>query len=370
MEKRIIFYLGVIVLTGLVCGCETKTEISDFEKNEKNINLEEIKNTLEGNKLFNREEPFHKRKFKPFLADKWIGNAVSYGCYREGQAPGGKGPSKMQILEDLKILSKHWSLIRVYNADDDTEHILEVIKKNNFSIKVMLGIWLAGENNHPQQKIKNTENVLRGIELVNKFKDIIIAVNVGNEAQVFWSGHKMDMNKQIRYVRALRNNTTVPVTIADDYHFWNKPEGLEISKEIDFIVTHIYPLWNGKTLKEAIPWMDSTYRDIQNRHPQMDIVLGETGWATAYNPFKKGAGEQGTLIKGKVSLRAQEQYLLMYNEWVIKNKITAFLFEAFDEPWKGGGKNSDPSEIEKHWGVFNENRTPKKSFRRYINNIK
>jgi exo-beta-1,3-glucanase (GH17 family) len=102
----------------------------------------------------------------------------------------------------------------------------------------------------------------------------------------------------------------------------------------------------------------------------MDIVLGETGWATAYNPFKKGAGEQGTLIKGKVSLRAQEQYLLMYNEWVIKNKITAFLFEAFDEPWKGGGKNSDPSEIEKHWGVFNENRTPKESFRRYINNIK
>jgi exo-beta-1,3-glucanase (GH17 family) len=33
-----------------------------------------------------------------------------------------------------------------------------------------------------------------------------------------------------------------------------------------------------------------------------------------------------------------------------------FYFEAFDEPWKGG---ADPRDVEKHWGLYNENRTPK-----------
>jgi hypothetical protein len=33
-----------------------------------------------------------------------------------------------------------------------------------------------------------------------------------------------------------------------------------------------------------------------------------------------------------------------------------FVFEAFDEPWKG---SPDPHEPEKHWGLFYENRNPK-----------
>ena len=43
------------------------------------------------------------------------------------------------------------------------------------------------------------------------------------------------------------------------------------------------------------------------------------------------------------------------NKWAIKNKIQIF-FEAFDEKWKGG---EHPNEVEKHWGLFNSDRTPK-----------
>ena len=39
-----------------------------------------------------------------------------------------------------------------------------------------------------------------------------------------------------------------------------------------------------------------------------------------------------------------------------------FLFEAFDESWKGGGSDSSPDVAEKHWGVFDEDRRPKASF--------
>ena len=54
------------------------------------------------------------------------------------------------------------------------------------------------------------------------------------------------------------------------------------------------------------------------------------------------------------------------HDWIVKNRVTTFLFEAFDEPWEGGGDSSDPDEVEKHWGVFYENRQPKPSFNNYL----
>ena len=141
------------------------------------------------------------------------------------------------------------------------------------------------------------------------------------------------------------------MTSADDYNFWNKPESQEVAAEIDFIVTHIYSLWNGKTLDNAIEWMDTIYyQDVKAKHPGKEIAIGETGWATNYNPEKTGPGEQGTQIKGEVSVEAQEEYLIQLNNWINKNQVTTFLFEAFDEPWKGGGEDTGPNEVEKTLG--------------------
>ncbi len=366
MRKTISLLVVSILTAGVLWSCIKETDEPNLKISEQKIVMEDIEKNLEAGVTPERETPFTERKFDPYLNGEWIGNAISYGCYRKGQAPGEKGPSKAEILEDLNILVDHWQLIRVYNADDDSERVLEVIRENNLPIKMMLGVWLANEDKEEGQREENIENVLRGIELANEYKDIIIGVNVGNEAQVFWSWHKMNTEKQIRYIRTLRNNTSLPVTIADDYNFWNKPEAKPVAEELDFIVTHIYPLWNGKTLDIAIPWMDSTYKDIQSRYPETQIVLGETGWATTYNADKTGPGEQGTLIKGEVSVAAQGKYLMLHNEWVNKNKVTTFLFEAFDEPWKGGGEASGANEVEKHWGVFYENRTPKASFENYL----
>jgi len=369
MKYFSIFLINFIIIAGLFISCGNNSDMSKLEKQKQQRAMEELRKNLASDQLPDRQDPFNKRKFHPYLTEKWIGNAVSYGCYREGQEPGKIGPTKAEILEDLNIISKYWNLIRIYNADDDAQRILEVIKENNLPLKMMLGVWLENETEHPERKNSNITNVMHAIQLANRFKDIVIAVNVGNESQVFWSWHRMNTENLIRYIRAVRNHTTMPVTIADDYNFWNKPEGRQVADELDFIVTHIYPLWNGQTLDVTIQWMDSTFNDLQYRYPEMQIVLGETGWATTYNPDKQGPGEQGTLIKGEVSLAAQERYLILHNEWVNENKVTTFLFEAFDEPWKGGGSNSGPNEVEKHWGVFYENRSPKESFKNYLESI-
>ena len=334
------------------------------------LSIKDVSQLLERGSLVHREKPFVTRRFDPYLNGEWIGNAVSYGCYRKGQAPGVKGPSEQEILEDLDIIRQHWNLIRVYGADDDSERILKVIKEKGLPVKVMLGIWLEDEEDHPERKRENARQVLKGIELGNAYPDIIAAINVGNETLVYWSRHRMRQRDLLRYIRMVRKFTRVPVTTADDYIFWEKPESTKLAEEVDFIVVHIYAFWNGKTLDNAIEWMEEIYdHRIRVMHPDKVIAIGETGWATAYNPDKAGPGEQGSLIKGQVGIDAQANYLIQLHRWMHNHQITTFFFEAFDEPWKGGGEESAPSEVEKHWGVYYENREPKESFQKYLDHV-
>jgi len=302
-----------------------------------------------------RQKPFHPRKFKAGDEPR----AISYGPYRHGQAPNANGPSKKQIFEDLNIIKEHWKLIRVYGSDADSQRILQVIDKHDLPIKVLLGVWLENEVDQPQRKALNQQQVENAIKMANRYDGLVAAVSVGNETQVFWSYHRMAAENLIKYIRTVRNNTNVPVSTADDYNFWNKVESKSIAAEIDFIVAHIYPLWNGKPLESAIDWTDHTFhKSVEKMHPGKQIVIGEIGWATNYNQDKNGPGQQGNLINAEVSLKAQE--------WIEETNLTTFLFEAFDEPWKGGGKDTSSKEVEKNWGVFYEDRTPKESFLNYL----
>jgi exo-beta-1,3-glucanase (GH17 family) len=356
-----------VLLLFVSCQSRTPDNTDENLKEQKIKSMEMIELNLKKQLLTERQDPFITREFDPYLNGRWIGKAISYGFYRKGQAPGIKGPSESQILQDLKIILNHWNMIRVYGSDKNSEKVLKVIRKNNLPIKVMLGVWLEDEKDNPERKNENIKEALKAIKLANEYSEIISAINVGNETQVFWSAHKMETASLINYLRTVRNNTSVPVTTADDYNFWNKPESKSIASEVDFIVVHIYPLWNGKSLENSIEWMSNIFfNEIKEFHSDKTIVLGEIGWATNYDSTKTGDGQQGALIKGEVSYSAQEKFLLELSDWIDQYQITTFLFEAFDEPWKGGGENSSPNEIEKHWGVFYENRMPKESFQNYL----
>ncbi len=355
MIKTTFKLLSILCLIILTVSCSI----------ERNKSLVEIEEQLKSASKVEKEQPFIRREFRPYLNDEWIGNAVSYGCYRKGQAPWGPGPTDEEIKEDLDIIVQHWNLIRVYNADDDTERIISIIEEHDYPIKVMLGVWLEKESENELKKAENVKNVLRAIDLARKHEETVLIVNVGNETQVFWSWHKMKEENLRKYIRVVRNNIAQPVTTADDYNFWNKPDSKRIASELDLIVTHAYPLWNSQQLDDSIEWLDNEIILVKEQHNGKTVILGEIGWATNYNPDKKGDGQQGTLIKGDVGLKAQEHFLIMLDKWIEKNQVTTFLFEAFDEPWKGGAEKTGANEVEKNWGVFYENREPKQSFINY-----
>jgi exo-beta-1,3-glucanase (GH17 family) len=293
--------------------------------------------------------------------------AVAYSGFRAGQHPdrgnGAINPSDEEIFEDLKILLSHdLDLIRLYDSGENSATTLKIIKQHNLPIKVLLGIWLDAEvSNHegcpwlelpiPAQKlfdnkIKNMVEVQRGIKLANKYPNIIIAINVGNEALVDWNDHMVSLNNVIGYVREVKQDISQPVTVADNYEWWIR-DGAKLAAELDFIGVHTYPAWENKTIDEALAYTIENIESVHKALPNKPIVILEGGWATTAKEFSTQANEAN-----------QKRYYDEIMKWSETSNTTFFFFEAFDEPWKG-----DPTDLEgaeKYWGLFNVDRTPKK----------
>ena len=292
--------------------------------------------------------------------------AMAYSGFRLGQHPdrgdGAINPSREEILEDLQILVDHdFTLIRMYDVGENTVDTLELIEEHELPIKVLLGMWLRAEvSNHegcpwldepiPDEvlvanRIENRQEIERGIELAGRFSDIVVAINVGNEALVEWNDHMVPLQQVIAYVREVKAAVSQPVTVADNYEWWIA-DGAPLAAEVDFLGVHTYPVWENKTIDEALAYTIENIERVHAALPDRPIVILEAGWATTAREFHEQAGEAN-----------QERYYDEILEWATASNTTVFFFEAFDEPWKGNPDNADGAE--KHWGIFFVDRTPK-----------
>jgi exo-beta-1,3-glucanase (GH17 family) len=295
--------------------------------------------------------------------------AVAYSGFREGQYPdrgdGAANPSPDEILEDLKILANHgFNLIRLYDSGENSALTLELIREHQLPIKVLLGMWLEAElSNHagcpwlnepiPEERLvanasRNAAELQRGIELAQQFEDVVVAVNVGNEALVDWNDHMVPVEKVIAYVRRVKAAIDQPVTVAENYAWWMR-NGATLAAEVDFLGVHTYPEWEGKSIDEALPYTIENIEGVREALPDKPIAILEAGWATVAIEFGDRANEAN-----------QARYYAELEKWARATNTTVFFFEAFDEPWKGNP--DDPLGAEKHWGLFNVDRTPKQLF--------
>ena len=291
------------------------------------------------------------------------GNAICYSGYRQGQNPHeGKYPSYGEVREDLMILEKNWSYLRLYDCSRHAEIVFDVIRTEKLKFKVMLGMDMAAEVSNPgcpwgarfseetleANRKANGEEVNRAIVLANRFLDIIFSVSVGNEASVEWTDHMVPVDSLISTVRKLKGQIQQPVTFCENYVPWvHKLEPL--TKELDFLSVHTYPVWEYRTITEALQYTQQNYRSVVDRYPDKPVVITEAGWTTAAN----GRGIEAWNANEDLQAAYYQQLL----EWTTKEKILTFVFEAFDEPWKG---SNDPLEPEKHWGLFTVERIPKR----------
>lgn len=289
------------------------------------------------------------------------GNAICYSGFRDGQQPGGVYPSYEQVKEDLLILEKQWKYLRLYDCDAHTDTVLEVIEKERLDFKVMLGAYIGAEANNfgcpwggtyaeeelINNKAKNVRQIEKLIRLANKYPDIIFSLSAGNEACVDWTDHYVPVDRVIMYVRMIKKGAQQPVTFCENYLPW-LDKMKDLVAEVDFISIHTYPVWEYKNIHEALEYTKQNYYAVADKYPDKLVVITEAGWATNSN----GRG----IHAHNVNEELQKIYYEDLMTWNKEDGILTFVFEAFDETWKGSHEFLEP---EKHWGLFKMDRTPK-----------
>jgi len=290
------------------------------------------------------------------------GNAICYSGFREGQQPGGLCPSYEEVKEDLLILQENWKYIRLYDCDEHGETVLKVIQKEKLDFKVMMGAYIEAEMNnfgcpwgggvYSEEQLslnqkKNLKKIQKLIHLGNDYPEIIFSLSVGNEACVDWTDHYVPVSQVIDYVNLVKKSARQPVTFCENYLPWlNKLEPL--AKVVDFISVHTYPVWEYKHIHESLEYTKDNYYAVAQKYPGKPVVITEAGWST--NSNGRGINPEA------VNEMNQKIYYGDLIEWTGAENIPTFVFEAFDEEWKG---SHHPLEPEKHWGLFKKDRTPK-----------
>ncbi len=290
------------------------------------------------------------------------GNAICYSGYRRGQSPGERlYPSLAEIREDLHILHKNWRLLRLYDCSTHAERVLEVIRRDRLDFQVMLGAHLGAEMNnfgcpwgatYSEEQLEanvaeNDAEIERLITLARHNDDIVFSVAVGNEATVDWTDHFVPVDRMIQHVRRVKDGVPQPVTFCENYVPWRE-KLRDLVRELDFISLHTYPVWEYKHVHDALHYSKDNYHSVASLYPDKPVVISEAGWAT--NSNGRGINPENS------SQELQAIYYQDLMEWTSSERILTFVFEAFDEPWKG---SSDPLEPEKHWGLFTVDREPK-----------
>jgi exo-beta-1,3-glucanase (GH17 family) len=294
------------------------------------------------------------------------GNAICYSGYREGQSPDrGHYPSVAEIREDLHLLARHWSLLRLYDCSLHAERVLQVIEEDRLPLRVMLGAWLAAEASNPgcpwgglhgepqleANRRDNAAELERLVRLARQHAPLVFSVAVGNETTVDWTDHLVPVPRMIECVRWVRERVTQPVTFCENYVPWQH-KLRELVPELDFISLHTYPVWEHKPIDEALDFTRANLASVARQHPGKPIVITEAGWCTRSN----GRGMNAAHAVPEL----QAVYLRELLDWTRTEGLLCFVFEAFDESWKG---SSDPLEPEKHWGLFTVDRRPKLAVR-------
>ena len=335
-----------------------------------------------------------KRQISPDVLSR---KAVCYSGYRTGESPEASTyPSESEILQDFKLLVKGgWTLIRLFDSGTHAERVLKVIKENNLDIKVLLGVWISGPKKKHDKE--NRDQIKRAVALASgkDYRDIIVAVSVGNETLDSWSSIRTPVADLVGYIRETRRKVTQPVTTDDQYPpFLMGSDGdfsyadvIKVLQAVDFVAVHCYaflnapwgwddcdwkqeslPVKNGQRARAMMAAaMETTKAYIRALRSALDknkldlpIVIGEAGWKS------KTIVPTGAKPEGDHEYNWTEQFFahpvnqkMFYDAlmgWSYgKDKAAdapsaVFYFEAFDEPWKGGDDG---------WGLFDVDRNPK-----------
>ena len=322
--------------------------------------------------------PFTGVEIRPLSPEFTSRKAVAYGAYRTARNPSeldAEVITPANLRQDLDLmLAAGFRMIRIFSSDDKVaRQTLQVIADNNLNMKVQLGAFIRGDAyaaaaDLPAIYADNERSIAQAVALANNpaFRDIILAVSIGNETQVDFAGQRTRPETLAGYLRTVRNQIAQPVTTDDNWLAWARMPAV-ITNEVDFASIHIYAQLDTFFDPRLFDWRQRDVPEAQRAAAMMDAVMVET--KRQYNEVREAfdtkglsympitIGESGwNVIDPRLAFRAhpvnQKMYFDHITAWAAEGRTgpgpdAIFYFVAFDEQWK----QSDDG-----WGLFNRDR--------------
>ncbi len=241
-------------------------------------------------------------------------------------------PSEADIDHDLSLLADKVHAVRTYSVLKGLDKIPELAAKYNLNTTV--GAWIDGNLEKNRQEIETL------IKVIRQNNPKILRVMVGNEVLL---RAEITADQLIEYIREVKKNTWRPVSTSETWDVWIKHP--ELVAEVDFIAVHILPYWEGIAAEDAVDYVFDRYHAVQQAYPNKPIVITEVGWPSDGQPFKHATA----------SVSNQAKFLREFLNRADVEKVTYYIVEAFDQPWKMSLEGSAGA----YWGIFNADREPK-----------
>ncbi len=258
---------------------------------------------------------------------------VTYDPMRKQDTQNGNTyPSIEDMDSDLTLLADKVHAVRTYSMLKGQDKIPELAAKLN--LNVTLGAWIDGNLE------KNRQEVDKLIEIGRQSNPKIIRLMVGNEVLL-----RADITKEalIDYIREVKKNSWHPVSTSETWDVWLKNP--DLVNEVDFIAIHVLPFWEGIAADEAVDYVFARYHEVQQAYPNKPIIITEVGWPSDGQPFKHATA----------SVSNQARFLREFLNRADAEKVTYYIVEAFDQPWKKSIEGSAGA----YWGIFNADRQAK-----------
>lgn len=281
-------------------------------------------------------------------------HGIGYSPYLDCQTPGGKiQPTLQNVENDLEQLIHTTNAIRTYSSTGINAQVPALA--NSLDLPIFAGAWLDHNANDAIE--------IQGlIQLAQS--NSLAGVIVGNE---YYLRHRSSANIDLLRQAILQVKSSIPANIPvataeiDSLMFsWNgtvptiNPAYRPILDELDIILVHIYPFWNGMPIENAADFTVNHYKAIQalieTEYPLQGkrVIIGETGWPS-------GGSVLGQAVP---SLSNQKRYLQEFLALTKTRNVEFFYFDAYDELWK----IEEAGHVGQNWGYGYSDRSAKHAF--------
>lgn len=270
---------------------------------------------------------------RPVDVPDWNGpvGGFAYSIFQRDQSPlEGRYPSESEIAADLALLARHTGRIRTY-ASAEQPALPRLAKAHG--LELTAGAWL-------DRRRENNEAELAALVAAARQYDNVRRAIVGNE--VLLRGD-LTPGQLIGYLDRARRQLDVPVSTAEPWHVWLKHP--ELAGHVDFITVHLLPYWEGIPLERALEDVLKRYDQVRRAFPDKPVVIGEVGWPTNGDRFKRA----------RPSTAGAAEFLRRFFAVAEARGLDYYVMEAFDQPWKEAGEGR----VGAYWGMFTADREPK-----------